>query len=315
MPKVSVIMNCYNSDAFLREAIDSVYAQTFGDWEIIFWDNQSTDESAAIAQSYDARLRYFRAEEFLPLGAARNRALAQATGELVAILDCDDIWKPEKLERQVKLFETDPAIGVVYSNCDIVDQAGGFLGLMLAERQLCAGEVFAQLMLFKFFPPWPTVVIRKSVCGEFQAYKIMEDYDLLLRIAYQSRFGYIADSLAKYRTHPHQASRDYQVTLREQLAVCETWAKHPDFQGRERGRLISKARARSYISAATTALYQKSDAALVRDYLRQSLREELSVRAVFYFAASLLGLQRAGRLLGRLRSTLGYSQNLHAAQD
>ena len=62
MPKVSVIMNCFNGERFLREAIDSIYSQTFTDWEIIFWDNASTDKSASIAKSYDKKLKYFLAK-------------------------------------------------------------------------------------------------------------------------------------------------------------------------------------------------------------------------------------------------------------
>ena len=84
MPLVSIIMNCYNSARYLREALDSIFQQTFKDYEIIFWDNQSTDDSSKIARSYGAPLKYFRGEEFLPLGAARNSAIEKATGKYIA---------------------------------------------------------------------------------------------------------------------------------------------------------------------------------------------------------------------------------------
>jgi len=86
MPKISVIMNCYNGARFVKEAIDSVYAQTFKDWEIVFWDNASTDGTAEIARSYDSRLRYFRAERNTPLGRARNLAMERATGDWIAFV-------------------------------------------------------------------------------------------------------------------------------------------------------------------------------------------------------------------------------------
>ncbi len=102
MPEVSVIMNCYNGERYLREAIDSVFAQSFADWELIFWDNASTDSSATIAQSYrDLRLRYFRAEQNVPLGAARKLAMEQARGEWIGFLDTDDLWYPQKLTQQI----------------------------------------------------------------------------------------------------------------------------------------------------------------------------------------------------------------------
>ena len=77
-PAVSVIMNCLNSARDLRAALDSLMAQTFGNFEVIFWDNGSTDDSPAIAQSYGPKLRYFRGETTVPLGAARNLALMRA---------------------------------------------------------------------------------------------------------------------------------------------------------------------------------------------------------------------------------------------
>src|SRR3989338_4134513 len=77
-PLVSVIMNCRNGERYLREALDSVYAQSYTNWEIIFWDNASTDGSADIAKSCGPKLRYFKSEQSFPLGKARNLAIAEA---------------------------------------------------------------------------------------------------------------------------------------------------------------------------------------------------------------------------------------------
>ena len=101
---VSVIMNCYNGEKYLREAIDSVYSQTYKDWEIIFWDNASTDRSAEIAKSYNSKLKYFRGEKTIPLGAARNKALEKCSGDYVAFLDCDDLWMEDRLKKQMELM-------------------------------------------------------------------------------------------------------------------------------------------------------------------------------------------------------------------
>ena len=120
-PLVSVMMNCYNGELYLREAIDSVYAQTYENWEIILFDNASTDNSAAIATSYDSRLKYFRNDRTVNLGSARNMALEKCKGEYVAILDCDDVWFIQKLEKQMDLFKDDPKIAVVYSNCTVLE--------------------------------------------------------------------------------------------------------------------------------------------------------------------------------------------------
>jgi len=105
MAKVSVIVNCYNGEKHLKEAIDSIYAQTFDDWEIIFFDNSSTDLSAQIAGNYDERLKYHLNDKTIPLGHARKKALDMASGDWIAFLDTDDIWEKVNLETQMTLLE------------------------------------------------------------------------------------------------------------------------------------------------------------------------------------------------------------------
>lgn len=105
MTKVSIIVNCFNGEEYLAEALDSIYAQTEQDWEIIFFDNQSTDRSAEIAQGYGEKLKYHRAEEFVPLGAARQQAVLHACGKWVAFLDTDDRWYTNKLSTQLEGLE------------------------------------------------------------------------------------------------------------------------------------------------------------------------------------------------------------------
>ena len=104
-PLVSIIMNCYNGETYIREELDSVLAQTYQNWEVIFWDNQSTDQSANIFKIYDdERLKYFYAPKHTLLYEARNYAIEKAAGEFFAFLDVDDWWIPEKLELQIPLF-------------------------------------------------------------------------------------------------------------------------------------------------------------------------------------------------------------------
>ncbi|MEM6425146.1 MAG: glycosyltransferase family A protein [Cyanobacteria bacterium P01_D01_bin.128] len=106
-PLVSVLMNCYNGEPYLKEAVDSVLAQSYENWELIFWDNQSTDRSAALFKSYsDQRLKYFYAPEHSNLSEARAIAFQHLTGEYVAVLDTDDLWRPQKLERQIDFFQS-----------------------------------------------------------------------------------------------------------------------------------------------------------------------------------------------------------------
>ena len=116
-PLVSIIINCFNGEEYLREALESVITQTYKNWEIIFWDNQSIDTSAQIFKSYqDSRLKYYLAPSHTKiLYEARNYALKKVTGDFIALLDVDDYWLPDKLEKQMPLFN-DPKVGLVYGN-------------------------------------------------------------------------------------------------------------------------------------------------------------------------------------------------------
>ena len=115
-PLVSIIMNCYNGEKFLREALISVIEQTFQNWELIFWDNQSSDSSALIFKSFDEkRFKYFYSPRHTLLYEARNCAIEKASGDFFAFLDVDDWWDKKKLEKQIPLFN-DLKVGLVYGN-------------------------------------------------------------------------------------------------------------------------------------------------------------------------------------------------------
>ena len=115
-PLVSIIMNCFNGEAYLNESIKSVLSQTYKNWELIFWDNQSTDSSVKIFKSYqDERFEYFYSNKHTPLYEARNLAIEKSKGEFIAFLDTDDLWNKEKLEVQMPYFDNSE-VGVVFSN-------------------------------------------------------------------------------------------------------------------------------------------------------------------------------------------------------
>lgn len=197
---VSIIMNCYNSDRFLKEAIDSVYAQTFKDWELIFWDNASTDRSAEIAKSYDSQLKYYLAEETTPLGEARNLAMKKAQGKYIAFLDCDDMYLPEKLEQQVKLMD-EGDYALCYGSAIIIDEAGKDIRRDTVISD--SGNVFSNL-LHRYEINMQSVMIRRSILSaealDFDTgMKYCPDYNLFMEIASRYPLGVIKDYLVKYR--------------------------------------------------------------------------------------------------------------------
>ena len=118
VPLVSILMNCFNGEKYLRESLESVLSQTYKNWELIFWDNQSTDHSADIFKGYkDTRMKYFLAPKHTNLGGGRAKAYPLLTGEFFAILDTDDLWLPNKLEEQLKYFD-DENIGISITNTE-----------------------------------------------------------------------------------------------------------------------------------------------------------------------------------------------------
>jgi len=219
---VSVIINCLNGEKFLREAIDSVYAQTYNNWEIILWDNASTDKTAEIGQSYDSKIKYYKSEKVIPLGDARNKALKQCKGEFIAILDCDDIWAPDKLEKQIPLFK-ESSIGLVFCDC-IFFKAGGKEWRHYSKRRPYIGNCFRQL-LTDFSLVLSTVVIRTSVFKNLDEhfdtrFNVLEDADLFRRIAFYWEVDFVNEPLAKWRVHKDSwtwSKTDLFITENEML--------------------------------------------------------------------------------------------------
>ena len=114
--KVSILMNCFNGEAYLDDSIKSIIIQTYTNWELIFWDNQSSDKSLEIISNYDdKRIRVFRSRIHTNLGKARKNAFTKAKGDFLAFLDVDDIWYKEKLSSQIKDFNN-CEVGISFTN-------------------------------------------------------------------------------------------------------------------------------------------------------------------------------------------------------
>lgn len=203
-PLVSVIMNCRNCERYLKEAVDSVLAQTYQNWEIIFWDNQSTDSSAVIFKAFnDPRLRYYLAPEYTPLGEARNLAMREASGDFIAFLDCDDIWLPLKLEKQIPVFDKE-SVGLVICDTIFFNEKRD-IRQFYKKRKPPVGQVFKKL-LASYFISLETAIIRASVLNKldhwFDArFDVIEEYDFFARIGYVWEVGYVDEVLSKWRVH------------------------------------------------------------------------------------------------------------------
>jgi len=227
--KVSVIINCLNGEKFLRQAIASVLHQSYQSWELIIWDNASTDSTAQIAQSYGDVLMYYRSAKTDALGTARNRALAHAKGEYVAFLDCDDVWGKSFLQETVNVLDLSADFGMVYSDGYRINECGVIIGRCFDGVQCYRGECFEEL--FKSgLAPTPSAVLfcRASLeeVGGFDArLDICEDYDLYLKVAKQFYVEHIPGPLISYRLHGNNSVNKADVLARENRKILDYWVK------------------------------------------------------------------------------------------
>lgn len=221
-PLVSVIMNCYNGAKYLDAAIQSVLAQSYTNWEIVFWDNQSTDNSAEIVRSHaDPRIRYFYAPLHTLLYEARNCAVQKSSGELLAFLDVDDTWLPAKLDLQAALFE-DPEVGFACGNYWVDSERKGRRWLA-HKRSLPNGHVLDELLKF-YFVGLVTLIVRRtafeSLAYPFDPrYHIIGDFDLVIRLSTTWKAGCVQQPVAVYRLHGNNESAKHRGRHADELEV------------------------------------------------------------------------------------------------
>ena len=206
-PLISIVMNCFNGEAFLKEAIDSVISQSYENWELIFWDNQSTDDSELIVKRFhDPRIRYFKSKKHTLLGTARDEALNLADGKWVAFLDVDDLWNEKKLEHQVNLIlNSNHDIGFVYGRCELIfSDPNKSSRIFKANEPLPSGDIFNQL-LYENFVPFVSAIIDKekfeALGGFDKSLMHSTDYFMFLKLAEKYPVSVLQDVCCKYRLH------------------------------------------------------------------------------------------------------------------
>lgn len=198
-------MPAFNSEAFIKEAISSVLVQTFRELELIIVDDGSTDNTKNIAEVFmaaDSRVKYFFQENG-GQGKARNLGINSSAGDFIAFLDADDVWSPDKLTKQMALFNN-VEIGLVYCDAECIGESKftGVLGSQISKPFV--GLVTKQL-IWKNFIANSSVVVRRNILelvglfNETNNFRTIEDYDLWLRASRFCKFGFLNENLVKYR--------------------------------------------------------------------------------------------------------------------
>jgi len=215
-PKVSVIIPKHNRAALVIEAIDSVLAQTYKDFELIVVDDGSTDNTQDALKGYADRIRYIY-QENQRRSEARNTGIKAASGEYIAFLDDDDLWLPQKLEKQVTFLDAHPGIGLVHTFTDAIDITGRIIEkerksrLQFYKKSMKLGYTYEGMSRFSAL--FVSSLMLRSRClknvGLFdpptEAY---EDWDFTLRFALEYRIGIIPELLVKFRIHKVHTTAD-----------------------------------------------------------------------------------------------------------
>jgi Glycosyl transferase family 2 len=214
MPLITVIMPVYNGEAFVREAIDSILGQTFGDFELLVIDDGSSDGSAAIVGSYDdARIRMVENDVNLGVVQTLNRGLDLARGTFIARMDCDDRSLPQRFAKQVAFLEAHPEVGICGAWLESIGERSGFVW-----RYPTGVERIRASLLFESALAHPTVMMRHDLLERYglrysMAYQHAEDYGLWVEAAQCFALANLPEVLVQYRKHAQQTGTLQQYGL------------------------------------------------------------------------------------------------------
>lgn len=242
MPRVSVLLTCYNHLRYLPEAVEGVLSQTFADYEIIALDDGSKDGSREWLKERESKgkLRCVFNEQNLGTYATLNVGLKEARGEYIAVLNDDDLWAPEKLAKQVAMLDANPKIGLVHTGGWFIDGEGERLAdpkpLGFVYPSTPTGDVLALLIDHNRIITSSALVRREcfETCGPFDpSFFGSGDWQMWLRVAQKYEVGYVEDALCFYRVHGANASHQKDKINEDDARIREwvtTW--QPAFRDR-----------------------------------------------------------------------------------
>lgn len=207
-PLVSVVIPAFNAGKFIEQAVDSVLAQTYSNYEIIIVDDGSSDDTVERLRSYGDKVTVI-SQPNRGVSSARNAGIMRARGEWIAFLDADDYWEPEKLEKQVNFIKQNPDMILVHTGKRLFDEKGTVEYDEASYHQLRQSADFRSLLVRNCINT-SSVMVRKDIVVEAGMFdstiRHFEDQDLWLRLAKKGRFGYIPEDLFHYRIHGTQAT-------------------------------------------------------------------------------------------------------------
>ena len=203
-PKVSVIIPNYNYEKFIAATVESVLSQTYGNIEIIIIDDGSKDNSLEVLKQFGDKIRVIE-QKNAGVSVARNHGVSLSTGEYIAFLDADDIWLPEKLERQIEKFNSDAEIGLVHCSMTLINPKEEPIGEMNNGQE---GFVSEEFLLFErgvVVGAGSTALVKRSIFDEVGGFDLRlstaADWDFCYQVSRKHKIGFVPEPLVLYRMH------------------------------------------------------------------------------------------------------------------
>lgn len=278
LPLVSVVIPAYNAEKFIQDTLESVRSQTYQNIEVIVVDDGSHDQTAAIVETFaqrDSRIRLLR-QANAGVSMARNYAIQAARGEYIAPLDADDVWYPQKLEKQVHCFLRSPdSVGMVYAWSADIDIKNAMTGGFCAWN--VEGEILIPLLYSNYLGNGSSPLIRRSCFQQVGNYSMTmkaanaegcADWDLYLRIAEQYEIRVVPELLIGYRQHSSSMSGSVMPLQRSfEIMLHDLQQRQPQIPSK----VLNWTRGRQYFYLAERSLVQNNSQQAIA-YLAQALR-------------------------------------------
>lgn len=211
--KVSVLMNCYNSEQYIQNSIQSLINQTFDEWELIVWDDASTDNTLSIVNSFnDKRIKIYKNDLHIGLGLSRVKAQEYLKGEYISILDSDDIYEKDKLKKQIQAFNEDKNLSLVTSWYSIIDKKNKEINKIRISNNL--SEIKNKLYGDNIFAHSSIVYKRieaEKVGWYSNKLEYSQDYDLTIKLLKNNPFFIAQEYLVKIRDSETSMTRNLSL--------------------------------------------------------------------------------------------------------
>ena len=231
-PLVSILMNCYEGEKYLKSALESILKQSYKNWELIFWDNKSSDNSLEIVSKLeDTRIRIFKSKEHTNLGKARKNAFSKAKGTYLAFLDVDDIWERDKLSSQIKQFE-DKSVGISFSNTYFFSKKR--IETLYKSNQKI--KYSTKDLIINYPLSLESIMLNikhiKKIDYNFdENFSHISDFDLIVRLSTISKVNYLNAILSGWRIHgKNESFMRKEVFIEELERWCNIHIKNKLFK-------------------------------------------------------------------------------------